>query len=207
MSQSGLHYLTVLPTSPLTVLGSSWEHLLKKRKNPKNQNPLFFLPHPSVWKFLGQWLNLCLSCDLCQSYDLCHSCGHTRSFQPLCLARDQICLLALQRHHWATAGIPNLPNILHAFIYTSFLKKFLIFWSCCSPPPLLLESYTYKAQAQVEWRTVPSAQAAAVTTKFKLKDTKPPIEAWKGWVQTLHVTFPHFHMHTKVNSPMSHIRK
>ena len=66
---------------------------------------------------------------------LCHSCGNSRSFNPLCWARDQTCVLVLQRCHQlrcATAGTPvslclltdvNTDLYLSMYIYICILKS------------------------------------------------------------------------------------
>ena len=67
-----------------------------------------FLPTPRHIEFPGQKLDASCSCDLC------HSCGNTRSLNPLCQSRDPTCILALQRRGpscRAAAGTPrNSPS-------------------------------------------------------------------------------------------------
>ena len=48
-----------------------------------------------IWKFLGQRLNLSLSCDLC------YSCGNTRSFNPLCWAGNRTYTSSMTPSCWS----------------------------------------------------------------------------------------------------------
>lgn len=72
---------------------------------------IFFL----FWRPQGIWSSPHLGSDLNHSCNLGHrcdlhlSCDNARSFTPLCLARDGICVLVLQRHLQslcATVGAP-----------------------------------------------------------------------------------------------------
>lgn len=54
---------------------------------------LFCLAVPWHMEFLGRGSDLSCSCNLCCS------CGNIRPFNLLCLARDQTCVLVLQRYH------------------------------------------------------------------------------------------------------------
>ena len=72
-----------------------------------------------MWRFLGQGLNPSRSCNLC------HSCSNTRSFNPLCQARE-----------WTCTSLSNLSYyslIFHLLCHSRnsqdldfFLDKFLI---------------------------------------------------------------------------------
>ena len=65
-----------------------------------------FLAAPEHMEFRGQ-----RSDPIC-SYELCLSCGNTRSFNPLCWAGDQTCLLMLQRCYWSHCATMGTPLII-----------------------------------------------------------------------------------------------
>ena len=77
-----------------------------------------------IWKFLGQGLNMSLSCDLC-----CRS-GNARFFNTLRWASDRTCSLATQTTvvgfltHYAIAGTPGEANLHLCFkkAYNVLLK-------------------------------------------------------------------------------------
>ena len=48
--------------------------------------------------------------DLSHSRNLHHSCGNTRSFNPLCWAGDRACVLVLQRNHCSLCTTARTPN-------------------------------------------------------------------------------------------------
>ena len=72
---------------------------------------ILFLATPWHMEFLDQGSDLSWSCDLCGS------CNNARSFNSPCWARDQICILALQRYCWSCCAI---CSILFCFYFFRF---------------------------------------------------------------------------------------
>ena len=86
------------------------------------------LAFPWHMEFLGQ------GSDLSHSFDLHCSCGcgNTRSFNPLCHARDQTCVLVLERcyhSHCTTAGTPAVGFLAQSATVETLRR---IFWMECS---------------------------------------------------------------------------
>ena len=86
------------------IMGKYWHNLRKKKKSEifiisshafylfLNVSFFFFFPifgFPKAFGVPRPGIRSNLRC----------SCGNTRSFNPLCQARDRTCILALQRHH------------------------------------------------------------------------------------------------------------
>ena len=65
----------------------------------------FFVDCHTHMEFPGQ------GSDLSCSFDLCHYCDNTGSFNPLCLAGDQTCILALQRCHQSRCATVETPDL------------------------------------------------------------------------------------------------
>ena len=78
-----------------------------------------FLAIPRHMEFLGQGSGLRHSCDLCSS------CSNTGSFNPLFQARNQTCILVLQRHHHSCC--PTVGT-LGQFLYMHEINNFYC-WS------------------------------------------------------------------------------
>ena len=54
-----------------------------------------------------------------------HNCNYTRSFKPLCQARNQTCILALQRHHHFCCTTAGTPRGLSPFFGVCVCARFL----------------------------------------------------------------------------------
>ena len=88
---------------------------------------LFFFPFfgpPGHMAFLDQRSDPSHICDLC------HSCSNTRFFNPLCWARDWICILLLQRHCWTLCVTAVFSHFYSNFTFY-ILNIVLLYISCC----------------------------------------------------------------------------